>query len=165
MASYNLNVPVCATRADATNFTTILGLKFANTAGHRGKLRRLVVGGDDTTVGDEQVAIAVQRTDNTGDGTSTSVNVNTIGKADSLAIASNVVAIGKSYNNGGAAAEPTTMESGVVAGGVINERGTLVLDWAGDERPIWGKDQTLCIRARPKVAGILNLNVTVEWDE
>jgi len=160
MGAYNLKVGQAASGATANTFATIVGLKLADTAGHVARLRRLVVGGSGAAPQDLQVAIRLRRTDNTADGTSTAVNVNTIGKLRGTQIDSRIAAIGKTYT-----AEPTAFETGSLAGGDINSRGTLVLEWGPGEGPEWGKNQTLCIEAAPGSATAVALGVDLEWDE
>ena len=157
---YSLQVAALATSASANAFITMLGLKLANTSGHRARLRKLVVGGGSVAPQDLQVGVRVRRTDNTGDGTSTAVNVNTIASADANQIASRVSAIGKTYT-----AEPTAYENGVLAGGSLNTRGTLVLEFSADEAPVWGPNKTLGIEAAPGSASAATLDITVEWEE
>jgi hypothetical protein len=160
MAHFKLRAPAVVTGSTANAFITLVGLKFANTAGHRGRLRKLIVGGAAVSPQDVQVSLRLRRTDNTTDGTSTSVNVNTIGQADPNSIASNLAAIGKNYS-----AEPTTFATGMLGVGALNSRGTLVMEWGPDEAPIWGPNQTLCLEAAPGSATATTLDVTEEWEE
>ncbi len=160
MPGYSLNVDGIATGATLNVFTTILSLKMANTTGHRGRLRRLVVGGSGGASEDVPVDIRIRRSDNTTDGTSTAVNVNTIGSLEALQIASNLAAIGHTH-----AAEPTTKENGSLGGGPLNSRGTLVLEWGPGEGPLWGLNETLGIEAAPGTSTAVKLAVNVEWDE
>lgn len=160
MALYSVWVPAIATGASANAFITLLGLKMANTAGHICYLRRLVVAGGGAAAQDINVSIKLDRTDNTGDGTSTSVNVNTILSANSLQIASRVNAIGKNYSG-----EPTTYSGGIGFGGALNSRGILILEWPRLDGPQWGKNQTLGILGAPGAATATNLNISVEWEE
>lgn len=157
---YALKVGGLATGATANAFITLLGLKFANTTGHRGRLRKLVIGGGGGAPQDVQVSLLLQRTNNAADGTSTAVNANTIGKADPAQIASNVAAIGKNYS-----AEPTTFETQTLGVGSLNARGTICLEWGPDDAPRWGPNQTLCLLAAPGAATATNLEVAAEWDE
>ena len=160
MPEFGLHVTDCETGSTANTFTTLLGLKFANTTGHRARLRRLVVGGDAGAPQDKQVDIRLRRSDNTTDGTSTAVGTTTIGKKDSGSVASNVAAIGQTYT-----AEPTTKETGYLAGGSLNARGTLVLEWNEVDAPVWGPNQTLLIEGAPGEATAVRLGVTAEWEE
>ena len=70
------------TGAVAGTWKTLVALKFAATTGHRGRLRRMIVSGGGGATQDVQASIQIRRSDNTGDGTSTAVNVNTIAKRD-----------------------------------------------------------------------------------
>ena len=161
MAAYSVHVANIQTGATAGTFASLLGLKFANTAGHRGRLRKLIVGGGSGAPQDLQVGIRVRRTDNTTDGTSTSVNVNTIGTNDSNAIGSNVSAIGKTYT-----VEPTTFENGTLGGGSFNTRGALLLEWGPQEAKVWGKNETLVIEGTiGNGTTAANLDITIEWEE
>lgn len=160
MGVYAIKVEGIATGASANTFKTLLGLKLANTAGHVARLRRLVVGGGGGAAQDLQVSIRLRRTDNNADGTSTAVNVNTIGKHESEQIASVVSAIGKNYT-----VEPTNYETEMLGGGALNTRGGLVLEWAPGEGPRFGKNQTLGIEGAPGSATAANLEIALEWEE
>ena len=121
---HKLNVAAIATGATANAFITLLGLKLANTAGHRARLRRLIVGGGGGAAQDVQVSLRLRRTSNAGAGTATAVNVDTIGQADAGSVASRIAAIGKNYS-----AEPTTYETASLGLAAINSRATLVMEW------------------------------------
>lgn len=157
---YKLNVAGIATGAVANTFISLLGMKLADTVGHRARLRKLVVGGGGDAAQDIQVSLRLRRTDNTTDGTKTDVNVNTIGQADPASRASVVSAIGKNYTD-----EPTTFETGTLGLAPLNARATLVQEWGPDEAPCWGPDQTLVLEGAPGTAVAVNLEVTAEWEE
>lgn len=160
MGLYSVYIPGITTGSSANTFITVAGLKMANTVGHRCWLTRLVIGGAGAAVQDVQVSVKIDRTGNTTDGTSTSVNVNTIVKADANDIASRVNAIGKNYS-----VEPTTYDGTAGFGGSFNSRGTLVLEWAPRLGPLWGINQTLGILAAPGAATATSLNLHLEWFE
>lgn len=160
MPGYACKIGSIVTGTGANTYTTIASFKFADTAGHVGRLRRLVVGGGGGASEDVPVSVQLKRSDNSTAGTSTSVNVNTIGPMESLAIASNVSAIGKTYTS-----EPTTVESATLGGGEFNSRGTLVLEWGPGEGPKWGRNETLLVQGAPGTATAVKLGVEVEWDE
>lgn len=160
MPSFSVKSGTITTSASANTFITLLGLKMANTTGHMARLRRMVVAGAGAAAQDLQVTVKLDRTGNTTDGTSTSVNVATIMQADPLSVASNVNAIGKTYS-----AEPTTFNGDAGYGGSFNTRGTLVLEWARGEGPVWGKNETLCILGAPGSATAATLDISLEWDE
>jgi len=160
MPHFSTKVDGLATGAVANTYLTVLGLKMANTAGHRAKLRRLVISGGGGAPQDEQASIRIRRTGNTADGTSTAVNVNTIAPKDEGCVASNIAAMGKNYT-----VEPTTYATEILAGGSLNARGQLVLSWPGDDAPQFGINQTLGIEAAPGQAVALNLEALAEWEE
>lgn len=160
MPKFSVNVLALATSASANTYATLLALKFANTTGHRARLRRLVLGGAGGAPEDLQVSFRLRRSNNTGDGTSTAVNVNTIAKADAGSVASNVAAIGKNHT-----VEPTDYENGALAGGSFNSRGTMVLEWAPGEGPLWGPNQALGLEAASGEADSAALQATLEWEE
>jgi hypothetical protein len=160
MATYGLNVLSATTGATANTFITLLGLKMANTVGHRCRLRSLIVGGAGGASQDLMVSLKIGVTDNTGDGTSTAVNVNTIGKHDANAIASNVNAIGKNYS-----AEPTTVGTGLMGGISVNTRGTVVKEWGPLEAIKWGPNQSLVILGAPGASTAATLDISLEWEE
>ncbi len=161
MGIYSLRVEGLQTGSSAGAYKTVLNLKMANTAGHRGRLRKVVVSGGVDTPQDIQVGIKVDISDNTGDGTSASSppSVGTIQSHDGLQRASAVDAIGWNFS-----AEPTTY-AGQPNGGSFNTRGDLVLDWAPGEGPIWGKNQALGILGAPGVATAAKLVALIEWEE
>ena len=160
MAMFHCKVEGLVTGAVANTFKTILALKFADTLGHRARLRKLIIGGGGGAPQDLQVSLRLRKTDTTADGTSTAVNVNTIGKSDPTTGASNVAAIGKNCT-----VEPTTMGTDTLGGGAINGRGGLVLEWPGDDAPIWGRKECLCLEAAPGEATAAKLEVYVCWEE
>lgn len=158
--NYKLKVDGIATGAVANTFKTLLGLKLADTAGHRARLRRLIVGGGGGAPQDLQVSLRLRRADNTTDGTKTDVNVNTIGSADDGQIASRIAAIGKNYTD-----EPTTYETGTLGLAAVNTRSTLVMEWGPDDAPVWGPNQSLCLEGAPGSATAATLEVAAEWEE
>lgn len=160
MSRFNLKVNGLVTSATANTKLTLLALKFPNTLGMRGRLRRLVLAGGGGAPQDMQLSAEVRRSGNTTDGTSTVVATSTIGKADPLSKASDVSAIGSNFT-----AEPTTIEGATIAGGSFNARGQLILEWYNDEGPIWGINQTLLVQVAPGSATATTLEADVEWDE
>lgn len=149
-----------ATGAVANTYITLASLKFADTAGHRGRLRRLILSGGGGSPQDLQVSIKIQRTDNNADGTSSAINVNTIAQKDALTAASNVAAIGSNFT-----VEPSNKATAVLGGGSFNTRSGLVLEWGPDEAPIWGRNQTLVIQGAPGTATAANLQAELLWEE
>ena len=162
MPIFSNTIPQVATAAAANAFTTLVGIKFADTLGHRARLRKLIIAGGGGAPQDEQVAIKITKSDLSADGTSTAVNVNLIGKQDPLSVASNVAAIGKTFT-----VEPTAKGTTIHAAGGLNARGVLVRDWTNDPAgaPAWGQGETLCIEGAPGQAAAVNLTVAVEWEE
>ena len=160
MSQLKLRAGSLVTGSTANAFITLLGLKLPAGTGNRARLRKLVVGGGGVAPQDVQVSLRLRRTNNTTDGTSTPLNVNTIGKADPNALASVMAAVGTNYS-----AEPTTYETGTLGIGALNSRGTLVMEWGPDEAPIWGPSQTLGLEAAPGSATATTLDVMAEWEE
>lgn len=158
MARFSLKCDSLVTGASANTYTTLLGLKFAATTGHRGSLRRLVIGGANVAVQDVQVAFKIDRTNIATDGTATTA-LTSITKGDPLSIASRVAAAGKNYS-----AEPTTYDGLLGFGGSFNSRGGLVLEWGAGEL-VWGSGQTLGILAAPGAATATTVAISLEWDE
>ena len=142
--------------ARSSVWKTIAALKLANTAGHRARLRRVVLGGGSE---DDRIRLRIRRTNNAGDGTSTAINVNTIGKSDPAQIASIMAAIGVNCS-----VEPTTYATGVVGGGAFNLRGSLVLEWGPGEGPLWGENQALGFEILD-TGTARTFNGTLEWEE
>jgi hypothetical protein len=155
---FKLGVTGISTGATAGAYITLLGLKLANTAGHRARLRRLIVGGGGGAPQDVQVSLRLRRTSNAADGTSTAVSTTLVTKADPGSVASVLSAAGKNYS-----AEPTTFEAGGPVA-ALNARGTLVWEF-GEEGPVWGINQTLCLEGAPGSAAAVTLEATAEWEE
>lgn len=160
MAMFHCKVEGIATGAVANTFKTVLALKLADTLGHVATLRKLIIGGGGGAPLDKQVSLRLRKTNLDGDGTSTPVNVNTIGKSRETQIASRIAAIGKNFT-----VEPTTMGTETYGGGAINDRGGLVLELPGDDGVTWGKGETLCLEAAPGEATAVNLEVYACWEE
>lgn len=161
MARYSITIPTVATGTTANSYTTLVGLKFANTTGHKAVLRRCVIGGGNVAAQDLQVSFRFDRTDNAGDGTSTSVATTGIMARDSGSVASNVSAIGKTYT-----AEPTTAAGDAGFGGVFNTRAGVVLSWDANEGPAWGPNQTLVLQGCMGTGSTAaTMTVSLEWDE
>lgn len=155
----HLKVEGVATGSAANTFTTVLALKLADTAGHRGRLRRLVIGGGGGAPQDLQVSVRIRKSDLTTDGTSTSVNINLIG-GDADDIASRVVAIGHTFTT-----DPTNVGTETLGGGTFNTRSALTLEWPEGQGPLWGKGETLLIEAAPGEATAALIEAGVEWEE
>lgn len=159
MARYAIRAESITTSASANTYITIASLRFDNTTGHRGWLRRLVVGGAGVAAQDVQVNLKVLRSDNTGNGTAGASILANIQKMDPNSIASRIAVAGKTYS-----AEPTTYESVLGVGGSFNARGTLVLEWGPGEFQ-WGSNQALGVLAAPGAATATTLSLSLEWDE
>ncbi len=149
------------TGAVANTFATLLGLKFANTTGHRGRLRKLTIAGGGGAAQDLQVQCRLTKSDNTADGTSTDVIAGLL-KVDPLSVASNVAAAGAEFT-----VEPTTKETDYYGLGGLNSRATLQHDWTNDPAgaPQWGKNQTLLLEGAPGAATATTLVIGIEWEE
>jgi hypothetical protein len=155
MASYTLKVDGLAV-PDASVYGTLIGLKMPNTAGCRGRLRKLSIGqsGAPASV---QIEAEVVRADNTSDGTATDSSA-AVAKADPASPATGLSAVGSAFTG-----EPTVVAAGAVAGGAFNSYGMLPLDYMPEDAKIWGPNQTLLIRAQANAA--VTVDVEVEWDE
>lgn len=161
MGIFSTTVDEIATANGAKVFTGLLGLKMADTEGHVGRLRRIIIAGAAAAPQDEQVTVRGRITNNTADGTSTAVNVNTIHKHDPLGVASLMAAIGKTYT-----VEATAKTTELIGIGGLNARGVLIRDFTQDKHPPkWGRKQTLIIEGAPGQAVAVSLSVTVEWEE
>ena len=161
MPIYSLTVQA-DTSATEDTITTLASLELADTLGHRARLRRVIVGagGQTDSPVDQALKIQLRRSDTTGAGTSTSVNVNTIFKFDPLSIASKVSAVGVTYT-----AEPTTIDTEIGSGAGFNSRGQLVLAWEDGKGPIWIRDTTLLVQGEQSDATAVELTIYVEWEE
>lgn len=144
------------TGAVVDTFKTLMSLKAANTTGHRARLRSLNVAGAGGAAQDIQATLRLLRSDNTGDGTATSV---TPTKKDPDSLAANLTAA-KAHS-----AEPTTMESTYIWEGALNARGTLIKEWGEDDAPIIAKNTALNLQGTPGTTTAVTLNITMEWEE
>ncbi len=161
MSTHAVKIDVVATGATANAYTTIVGLKMGATSGHHATLRRLVVGGGGGVAEALLVSVRIKLATIATAGTSTSVNVNTIGVLQKGVAASKVAAIGHTY-----AAEPTVVGTGTYGGGEVHSAsGPLILDWAKGEGPSWGESQNLLIQAASGANDAVSLGVSLEWDE
>ena len=156
MAHFSATAYDVATGAVVDTFTTLMSLKAANTTGHRARLRKLTVGGAGQIAQDIQAALRLLRSDNTGDGTATSV---TPTKKDADSLAANITAA-KAHS-----AEPTTMDTTYVWEGSINSRGTLVMEWDAADAPVIQKNTALNLQGSPGTTTAVTLNITMEWEE
>ena len=157
---YSLTVEDVATDSAADTFKTLLALKAANTAGHRGRLLQLCVGPSDDTPADLNLAVRVNKTDNAGNGTgATSVASANIPKADPNQRDS----IMTGYR--GYATEPTTYDTEAPWKFDLNRRGGLIQNWDDREAPTWGPSETLGILLAPRTAAAANVTITVVWEE
>lgn len=138
-------------------FKTIAALKTANTAGHRGRLRKVTIGGAGQTPQDIQMALRISKTDNTADGTGD--NALTVAKLDAADIAS-VMTAKSDYS-----VEPTTVSATPFLETGFNARGTPVFEWAPGEGPLWGINETLVLQVAPGEATAVPLAFSLEWDE
>ena len=157
MPLFTLTAPAVATGAVVGTYKTLLGGKYANTTGHRCRVRKLIVTPGGEAAGDVNVSIRLTKTNNAGDGTSTSV---TAKKADDGSIASNLAAAGKNYT-----VEPTTVDSQHFWEGALNGRGGIIQEWARGEGPLIGPNQTVLVQGTPGAAAATMVNVTLEIEE
>jgi len=147
------------------SYISVVGIKMADTVGHRLRLRSIVISGypDGASPVDKQINLRLARSDNTSDGTATAQNVNTIAKKDPDSVASNVAALKTNYT-----AEPTTIDTDKLPLGTLNTRGTLVKEWTDpDEMPRITRDQTLLLQVEKNdgAASAILINADIEWEE
>jgi hypothetical protein len=157
MGLHSLSVADVATGAVVGTYKSLLGLKFANTAARRGRVRKLVVAPSGEAAQDVNVSVRLTTGDNSADGTATAATVkayDTIGAASLIANA---------YTN--YTVEPTTVASVHFVQAALNGRGGLVLEWGPGEGPAWGQNVTLLLQASPGAASAVKVSVTVEWEE
>ena len=162
MPAFSLTAIDVATPAVVETYETAIALKYADTAGHRGRVRAITIApGNAYTPRDTGVSVKLTRSSNAGDGTAANDILADIVKKDPASIASNVAAAGSEYS-----AEPTTYEKPIFVD-TFNDRGSLRKEWHDPaEMPVWGKNQSLGILTTIDVAGIaVQLVITVEWDE
>ena len=144
------------TPAVVDTFATLMSLKAANTTGHRARLRSLSVAGAGQTAQDIQATLRLIRSNNDGDGTSSTV---TPTKKDADSVAANITA--EKAHSG----EPTTMEGTYIWESALNSRGTLIKEWEADDAPVIQKNSALNLQGTPGAATAVTLNVTMEWEE
>lgn len=153
------------TTLGTANYLTTLGLKFANTTGHRGRIKRILLSGFPSGASPQDLQILAKAVvfDNTAAGTFTTVNVSNIAKHDPASIASNVLAIGKEYS-----IEPTTAKR-IVGEGAYNGRSfipLIILPLDDQSGPIWGMNETLGIMVAMNSGSTApEVTVTLDWQE
>jgi hypothetical protein len=155
MANFHLEAPGLVIATGST-YLNILGLKLPNTAGLRARLVRILIGATGATVS-AQMRFRLMRSDNTGDGTYTSI-ISHIAKGDPLSLASAVTVAGINYSGGA----PTTLETGAIGNGATGTGGVLVLT---PGVAIWGPNQTLFLQGQHSDGGTLNFDAWIEWAE
>jgi hypothetical protein len=156
MPHHSVTAPDVATGAVVGTYKTLLGIKAANTTGHRARLRKLLISPTGEAPQDVNVNIRVSKTNNTADGTSTAV---TPKAKDAASLASNLTC-GKNYS-----VEPTAVDSQHFTEYGLNGRGSHVLEWGPLEAPVWGKNETLVIQGSPGSASAVKLSIAVEYEE
>lgn len=141
-----------ASGAVVGTYKTMAIIKAANTAGHRGRLRAIVLGFNDEAAQDINMALRIARTNNAGDGTGTAQTPAQLDpgmRATDLTAKINLTA------------EPTTYESTFLFEGGLNSRGAFSFAWPVDKAPLWGINQALGLLVSPgeavavKMAGAL----------
>ncbi|MCP4249174.1 MAG: hypothetical protein GY778_19185 [bacterium] len=140
-------------------FKFLMGLKLANTAGHRARLVGLKGGGDGAP-NDIQVKVKVAIYDNTTDGTSTDASGD-VEQVDANSVATRMAAVRKNYT-----ALPTTLVREVFAD-AFNDRGRLDKEFHDqDQMPRWGKNETLLVGVTiGSGSTAANLFLEVLWEE
>lgn len=147
-----------ATGSSANTFKTMLAIICANTAGHRGELRWISIGGGGGAPQDYQARLRINRTSNAGAGTPGSSP--TPAKMDPNSLAS-ILTAGDLYS-----AEPTTYETVPLYEVGFNSRGGHSFSWPVGRGIKFGINQTLGILVAPSEAAAINLCVSigyVEW--
>lgn len=137
-------------------YKTVLGIKFANTTGHRGRLRSCLIYHYNETPADDMLMPLIVVTNNATDGTSSSV---TAAKYDENSVASLAAAIGGNYT-----VEPTTIQTPHKFEAGFNIRGTFLKEWAPGEGIEWGPNQTLLLQLIRNVAD-RTCRAILEWEE
>jgi len=155
---YYFTIDDAVTGAVADDYTTMIGLKAVNTVGHRGRLLQLIIGPADDTPQDLNLGVRVNKTDNTADGTATSVASANIPKADDHARNSIMTAY-HTYT-----VEPTTYGTYPLYQTNINRRGGIIQTWDRDG-PTWGPNETLGILLAPRTAAAARVSITLVWEE
>ncbi len=156
MPAFSISAYDVETGAVVDTFKSLLGLKAADTVGHRARIRSLTAGGAGAAAQDIQVALRLVRSNNTTDGTATAV---TPEKLDPDSVAANLSGK-KDYS-----AEPTVVASVPVWEGSINARGTLVKEWLPGEGPVVDRDSTMLLQGAPGITTAVPLSVAMEFEE
>ena len=157
---FALGLDGLATGVVPGTFLSLIGIKMADTLGHRGRVRSINVGGDGNAPQDLQVTVRLQVSDNTGDGTATDAAAS-VAKKDPYSVATRAAAVYKQYT-----VEPTTVGR-VVWEGAFNSRGVLIKEWYDpDSGPEWGQDETMLVRATiGSGSTAAGLAIDLEWEE
>ena len=161
MPHFTLPLESLATPAVNGTFGALIGMEFADTLGHEGKLTSLHIGcGVQQTPADVQISVRGAIYDNTTDGTSTDA-IASICKVDAGSVASVLAAVGKQYT-----VLPTAANR-IFLSDAFNQRGGFHREWHEERKlPKWGQNETLVILAAIGSGDALALvNVTVGWKE
>lgn len=152
-----------ATGAVADTFKTICALRAADTAGHRCRLLKLVVGPSEAGAQDLNIALQLKRVDDvSAGGAGTPDSTPTPAKADSLSRAA-VITAGVDYITGGV--EPTVYGTSPLWQGDMNLRNTIIETWTPEEAPVINSDQLLGLLAAPRTAAARSISGSMEFEE
>jgi len=145
-----------ATGAVADTYKTFVGVKAANTTGYRLRLRSLFVGPTVDSPVDRNVGVKVARTNNAADGTGTAQTP----EPKSNQLRASVMTAKVDYS-----AEPTTYDTPPLWAAGMNLRGAILKEWAPEDAPCVGPNETLGVLIAPRSANAERLTVAVEYEE
>ena len=155
---YSVTAESIATGAVANTFTTLLGIIAANTAGYRGRLRKLKVTPSGEAAQDVNVLVRLSKTNNAGAGTCTACTTSI--KPKDANSRDSIMTGGKNYT-----VEPTTVDTPHFSLVAINGRGGWAESWDVTDAPCWGKNETLIVQCAPGTAAAVKVSITAEWEE
>lgn len=160
---YTATCKAVATLAVAGSLKTVLSVKVANTAGLRGRVTKIVVVPAEEAPQDVNLTVELNKSNNTTDG-GTSATAVTPKPVDKNSAASALTAR-KDLQNGGAADEPTTMDTEPFTRGGCNGRGGYMETWPSGMGPLFGHNEAMNLRVAPGAAVAVKVNATIEWEE
>ena len=163
MAKYAVHFTNTATGAVADTFKTMLAIIAADTAGHRARLLKMVVGPSEDAPVDLNVGLQLQRVDDVSAGGAGTAGSNpTPAKMDSESLAT-VITAGEDYVTGGV--EPTTYGTVPLWVGDMHYYNTIIQEWAPEDAPVIQRDQLLGLLAAPRTAVARSLSGYFEFEQ
>ena len=162
MPVYTLPFSNVDTGATADTYKTIAAIIAGATAGHKARLRRLVITPADDSPADANVNVRINRIDDVSAGsagTTTAVSAANMARPISDQ-RDGVITGGRNYT-----AEPTAYVTEPVWQASFNSRGGLTYEWGLDDAPVINNDQLLGLLASPTASAARTLSGSLTFEE